>query len=203
MDPSKFFKNIKNLLIVVLIVVILLLRQCGGKVIPGEDVVITKIETKIEYDTITQQIPEYIPEYIDRYFPADTAWKYKDIDTSAILEDYFATYYYSDVIEDDSVKITINDSIRKNKIASRNLEYEILYPIKTITITEEHYLNKREFYVGPRIGASPNALEYIGIEAMLKTKKRTAIGLGIGVDQTFQPQLQFGLYWKLRKNNKL
>ena len=194
---SKFFKNIKNLLIVLLIVVILLLRQCGGRTIQGKDKIITKIETVTRIDTITVFVPDYIPTWRDRILPGDTV--YKDIDTSAILEDYFATYYYTDVIADDSVKITINDSIRENKIASRNLQYEILYPITTITITEEHYLNRREFYVGPRIGASLNALEYVGIEGLFRTKKRTAISLGIGVDQKFQPQLQFGLYWKLGK----
>lgn len=197
MDPSKFFKNIKNLLIVVLIVVILLLRQCGGKEIPGEDVIITKIETEIEIDTISVIVPKYIPQWRDKYLPSDTT--YLNVDTAAILQDYLAAYLYSDTIADDSVRIIINDSITRNQIAARDLKYEILYPIKTITITEEHYLNKREFYVGPRIGASLNALEYVGVEAMLKTKKRTAIGLGIGVDQTFQPQLQFGIYWKLSK----
>ena len=197
MEMHKFFGNIKNLLIVVLIVVILLLRQCGGKVIPGETKYITSVKTEIEYDTIRDSIPTYVPypEYI--YPPADTFWRDRDIDTAAILEDYFSTYFYSDVIEDDSIKIVINDSISQNKIASRDLKYEILYPIKTITITEEHYLNRREFYVGPRIGASLNALEFVGVEGLFRSKKRTALGLGLGVDQQFQPQLHVGFYWKL------
>lgn len=193
----KFFKNLKNLLIVVLIVVILLLRQCGGKVISGEDVVITKVETVTNIDTITVFVPEYVPKWRDKYLPADTA--YRDVDTSAILKDYLAAYIYSDTIADDSVSIVINDSITRNQIAGRSLTYEILYPIKTITITEEHYLNRREFYVGPKIGASLNSLEFVGVEGLFRSKKHTAIGLGIGVDQKFQPQMQFGLYWKLGK----
>ena len=197
MKVFEIFKNLKNLLIVLLIVIILLLRQCGGKSIPGKDRIITKIKTVVEIDTITVFVPNYIPKWHDRIIPGDTV--YKDIDTSAILEDYFAIYYYSDTIEDDSVKIIINDSISTNKIANRNLQYEILYPVKTIAITEEHYLNKREFYVGPHIGASVNALKYINVEVLFRSKKGTALSLGIGVDQKFQPQLQFGLYWKLRK----
>lgn len=194
---SKFFKNIKNLLIVLLIVVILLLRQCGGRTIQGEDKIITKIETVTRIDTITVFVPDYIPTWRDRILPGDTV--YKDIDTLAILEDYFSTYYYTDIIADDSVKITINDSIHKNKITSRNLKYEILYPVKTITITKEHYLNKREFYVGPRIGVSLDSLKFVGVDGFFRTKKRTAIAIGIGVNQKFQPQLQLGIYWKLGK----
>ena len=197
MKVSGFFKNLKNLLIIVLVVVILLLRQCNGRGTPGQDKIITKIKTEIKIDTITVLIPKYIPKWRDKYLPSDTT--YIDVDTIAILQDYLASYIYSDTIANDSIKIIINDSITRNQIAGRDLKYEILYPIKTITITEEHYLNKREFYVGPRIGASLNALKYIGVEALFKTKKRTAIGLGVGVDQTFQPQLQFGLYWKLSK----
>ena len=197
MNVTSFFKNLKNLLIVLLIVVLLLLRQCDKKVIDDEIKIITKTETITKIDTITVLVNNYIPKWNDRILPNDTV--YKNVDTSAIIKDYFITYYYTDTIADDSVKIIINDSILKNKISNRNLQYEILYPTKTITITEEHYLNKREFYVGPHVGASINALKYVGLEGLFKTKKRTAFGLGIGVDQKFEPQIQFGLYWKLGK----
>jgi hypothetical protein len=201
METRKFFGNLKNLLIVVLIVVILLLRQCGGKIIPGETKIVTKVKTEIEYDTIRESIPNYIPipEYI--YPPADTMWR--DVDTAAILKDYFSTYFYSDIIEDDSLKITINDSISENKIASRNLKYEILYPIKTITITEEHYLNKREFYVGPRVGmiygGDNVGLSFVGIEGLFRSKKRTTVAVAAGVNQNFGVNLQVGVHWKLGK----
>lgn len=199
----KFFRNLKNLLIVVLIVVILLLRQCGGKVIPGETKYITSVKTKIEYDTIRDSIPSYVPypEYI--YPPADTFWRDRDIDTAAILEDYFSTYFYADVIEDDSIKITINDSIRENKIASRDLKYEILYPIKTITITEEHHINNREFYFGPRAGITYGGnnvgLSFVGIEGVFRSKKRKTISIAAGINGSLGVDMQVGLHWKLGK----
>lgn len=197
MDAGRLFKNLKNLLIVILVIIIILLRQCSGGS-PVKTKVITKIEKETVYDTITQTIPQYIPRWKERILYKDTTI-YKDIDTSAILEDYFAFYYYSDTIADDSISVVINDTISENKIKNRNINYSILYPITTVTITKEHYLNKREFYVGPNVGASLNALEYVGIEGLFKGKKRTAISLGIGVDQKFQPQLRLGLYWKLNR----
>lgn len=192
---KKFFTDIKTLIIVVLIVVILLLRWCSPNPSP-EPEVITK--TEIKWDTITKEITTYVPEWKDRFIPIrDTVWveSHQDIDTAAILEDYFSSYYYSDVISNDSVTITINDTISENKIKARNIKYDILYP--TITITNETLINKRDFYVGIGVGGTPDHFNYIGAEGLFKSKKRTAIGLGVGINNEFKFTMIGKLYWKL------
>lgn len=192
---KKFFTDIKTLIIVVLVIVILLLRWCSSSPTPEPEVITT---TEIKWDTITREIAHYIPEWNDRFISVrDTIWieSHRDIDTASILEDYFASYYYSDVISNDSVTITINDTITENKIKSRNIKYDILYP--TITITNETVINKRGFYAGVGIGGTPDNFNYIGAEGLFKSKNRTAIGLGIGINNEFKLAIMGKLYWKL------
>jgi hypothetical protein len=193
---KKYFKNIQKLLIIVLIVIIFLLRDCNGNSIPTEPTVITKVE--VRYDTIVKEVPKYIPKYINKISMSyDTILKYHEIDTTEILKDYFATYVYEDVQKLDSLNLTIRDSISQNKIASRSIRYELIYP--TTTITKEIYLNNREFYWGLAIQGSQDQLNYIGGELMYKTKKKQMYGVGIGVNQEFKPILSGRLLWKIGK----
>ena len=118
---KSWLKDFKTLTIIGLIIVIFLLRECRGesKGAPIEPVTVVKIETK--YDTIVETIETYIPEY-------RTKIKYKTVhdtveihdtvpvDTLSILEDYFATYAYTDTLKKDSVTFVINDTISQNRI---------------------------------------------------------------------------------------
>jgi len=191
---KNLFKNIQTLLIVVLIIIILFLRNCSGEVVkPDNPTVITKIETK--WDTIREKVPTYVPKWKDRivYEPSDTVY----IDTNKVLEDYFADYYYRDSVYNDSIKIIIEDTISQNKIKSRDISLQILYP--TITITRDSIVNERGFYAGIGVGGSKSQLNYVGGEFLYKSRKRNAFGGGIGVNENFQPILTGRLYWKLGK----
>lgn len=197
---EKVFKNLKNLLIVVLVIIIVLLRNCRGKIQPTPTPKIT-VKTEIVYDTIKDSIINYVPYLVEKTLPPEII--YKDVDTAAILKDYFTSYYYSDTIINDSLKIIINDTVYKNSISSRSVKYDILYPIKTITIKEEHFLNQREFYIGPRVGmiygGDNVGLSFVGIEGLFRSKKRTTVAVAAGVNQAFGVNLQVGLHWKLGK----
>ena len=83
-----FFKNLQTLLIVVLVAIILLNRNCGGKTPqPTEPTIIT--DTIIQYDTIRIEKINYIPKWKTKYITkVDTIPS--DIDTLAILKDYYA-----------------------------------------------------------------------------------------------------------------
>lgn len=193
---EKYFGNIQTLLIVVLVIIIFLLRNCNGDSIPTEPTIITKVE--VRYDTIVKEVPKYVPKYINKISMSyDTILKYHKIDTTEILKDYFATYVYEDVQKLDSLNLTIRDSISQNKIASRSIRYELIYP--TTTITKETYLNNREFYWGLGLQGSVNQLNYVGGELMYKTKKKQMYGVGIGVNQEFKPILSGRLLWKIGK----
>ena len=177
-----------------LILIILFLRNCSGDVvIPDNPVIITRIETK--WDTIRKEVPIYVPRWNDliEYKPSDTVY----IDTNQVLDDYFASYYYEDIISHDSITITIKDTISQNKIRNRSLKYDLLYP--TTTIYRDSIVKDRGFYAGIGVGGSTSSLNYIGGEFLFVSRKKTAFGLGVGINQDFQPVFNGRLYWKLGK----
>jgi hypothetical protein len=196
---KKYFGDIRNLIILVLIVVILLLRQCsgdGGEITPSEPTIITKVETK--YDTITKEVTKYVPKIVTRIkTEIDTITLTQDIDTLSILEDYFAKYVYEDFQQLDSLNLTIKDTISQNKILSRKIFYDLIYP--TTTVTETKYINQREFYVGFGLNGTSKQFNYIGGSILYRTKKKQAFGLGIGLNDQFQPILSTQFLWKLGK----
>ena len=200
---KKIFKNFQTLTIIGLIIVIFLLRECKGesKGAPIEPVTIVKIETK--YDTIVETVETYIPEYRTK-----VKWKTKTvhdtievhdtipIDTTSILEDYFATYAYTDTLKKDSVTFVINDTISQNRILSRGINYSLVYPTKIISTERE--VNKRELYIGFGLGGDKQQLSYLGSELMLRNKKERIYGVGLGINQNFEPILTFKMSWKIK-----
>jgi hypothetical protein len=196
---KSFFKNIQTLLIVVLVIIILLLRNCKSDPKPNPvGTVVVKTETT--WDTIREKIPTYIPKWYTQIEYRDTtiySTLYKDVDTSEILKDYFATYVYFDTLAYDSINIRIKDTITQNRIKNRSIEYDLIY--STTTITRDSIVNNRGFYAGIGVGGSTSQLNYIGGEFLFKSKKRTAFGLGVGVNTKFEPVFIGKLYWKLGK----
>ena len=200
---KSWLKDFKTLTIIGLIIVIFLLRECRGesKGTPVEPVTIVKIETK--YDTIVETVETYIPEYRTK-----VKWKTKTvhdtievhdtipIDTTSILEDYFATYAYTDTLKKDSVTFVINDTISQNKILSRGINYSLVYPTKIISTERE--VNKRELYIGFGLGGDKQQLSYLGSELMLRNKKERIYGVGLGINQNFEPILTFKMSWKIK-----
>jgi len=196
---KQVFGNLKNVLIVVLIVIIVLLRSCDGNSIDS----ITKparviTNTIVKYDTIVKEIPTYIPKIVTRVVrDVDTILITQKIDTTAILKDYFATYVYSDVHKTDSLNLEIIDSISQNKILSRKIKYDLIYP--TVTVTETEFINQREFYWGFGIAGKTSQLNYVGAQILYKNKKKQAFGLGIGLDEQLKPILSAQFLWKIGK----
>jgi hypothetical protein len=200
---KKIFKNFQSLIIIGLIIVIFLLRECRGEKspLPAEPVTIVKIETK--YDTIVETVPTYIPKYKTR-----VKWKTKTVhdtvevhdtipvDTASVLEEYFATYAYTDTLKKDSVTFIINDTISQNKILSRGIKYNLVYP--TTIIQTEREVNERELYVGFGLGGDRQQISYAGSELILRTKKEKLYGVGIGINNSFQPILTFKMNWKVK-----
>jgi hypothetical protein len=200
---KSLFKNFQSLIIIGLIIVIFLLRECRGEKspLPAEPVTIVKIETK--YDTIVETVPTYIPKYKTR-----VKWKTKTVhdtveihdtipvDTVSVLEEYFATYAYTDTLKKDSVTFIINDTISQNKILSRGIKYNLVYP--TTIIQTEREVNERELYVGFGLGGDRQQISYAGSELILRTKKEKLYGVGIGINNSFQPILTFKMNWKVK-----
>lgn len=173
---------------------IILLRRCDSGDIVEPKVKIERIQTVV-HDTIFDTIPQYVPQWV--YRKPDTVVETADVDTAAILEDYFATYTYSDTIDRDSLTIYIDDEISKNRIASRNVKYEMIHPTKTITITKETIKNEWEFYTGPTLAMSKKGFRFVGVEGILRSKKNTAFKVNVGLNNEMNFQAGFGLHWKI------
>ena len=200
---KNLFKNFQSLIIIGLIIVIFLLRECRGdsKGTPTEPVKVVKVETK--YDTIVETVPTYIPKYKTR-----VKWKTKTIhdtievhdtipiDTASILEDYFKAYAYNDTLKEDSITLIIDDIISQNQIMSRNIKYSLVYP--TTIIQTEREVNKRELYLGFGIGGDRQQLSFVGSELLLRNKKERIYGVGLGINNNFEPILTFKMSWKVK-----
>lgn len=188
------FKNIQTLLIIVLVVLLFLQRSCSSDPIPDTKIV-TKIEVK--YDTINTVTKTYIPKWKTKIETIHDTFQ-ADIDTLAILKDYYTKYYYSDTLKIDTVGYAIiNDTITQNFIAARKIKTNILIP--TTTITKEIYLNENELYWGLGLQGRTDQINYLGGELLFRNKKKQVYGLGIGVNQDFKPVLSGRMYWKLGK----
>jgi hypothetical protein len=200
---KKLFKNFQTLIIIGLVIVIFLLRECRGNksTTPTEPVTIVKVETK--YDTIVKEVKSYIPKYVKKI-----QWKTKTVhdtieihdtvpaDTLSIVKDYFSARIYNDTLKEDSVTLIINDTISQNRVISRNIKYSLVYP--TTIIQTEREVNKRELYVGFGIGGDRQQLSFAGGELLLRNKKERIYGVGLGINQNFEPILTFKMSWKVK-----
>ena len=197
---KRYFGDIRNLIILVLIVVILLLRQCsgdGGEITPSEPTIVTKVETK--YDTITIDKKVYVPKWKTKIVTqVDSILVNTPIDTLEVLKDYYAKNVFVDKIELDSLGfVTITDTIWKNTLFNRLVESEIIIPTTTVTQTE--YINPREFYIGFGLNGTTKQFNYVGGSILYRTRKKQAFGLGIGLNDQFQPIISTQFLWKLGK----
>jgi len=189
-----FFKNIQNLLIIVLVILLLLQRSCSSTP-PLEPKVITKTITK--WDTVSVVKTEYVPKWRTRIETIHDTIP-SNIDTVAILKDYYAKYFYTDTIQLDTLgSIVINDTITKNLISFRDVQSDIFIP--TTTITNTVYINNREFFGGISVGATNQAVQNINGEILYVNKKRNAYGFGVGLNPDFQPIFTGRIYWKIGK----
>ena len=182
-----------KIILLALIVIILLQTQCGEKGQP-EVVSTTKVETK--YDTIKVDSLVYVPkwrtkvEVIRNEIPTE-------VDTLSILKDYYAKYIYIDTLDLDTFgSIIVKDTVTENKIKSRQFYSNIIVP--TTTITNTAYKNKRKLYAGVNLSANREVINQIGVGLILKGKNDKLYGIGLGMNQNFQPIITGSLYWKVQ-----
>jgi hypothetical protein len=182
---NRFFRDIKNILIVVLLCLALYKFFIQS---PPDPII---IENKItEWDTVKVDSIVYQPKWKTRW---RTKWDTVDanVDTSAILDDYFSKYYYSDTLSLDTLgTIVVEDTITENKIHSRVVHPNILQ--RTITIDRTEILNPNEFYLGGGVGSN-----YLGLEALYRSNKGLSYGLGVGLDNQLNTTFSGRVLWKI------
>ena len=74
-----------------------------------------------------------------------------NIDSFAVVRDYYAIRQYQDSTENDTVKIVIKESVGQNKINSRDISYRFKLPVTT-TITQFVENKTRKLLVGGLVG---------------------------------------------------
>jgi hypothetical protein len=188
---DKLSENIKNILIMILC--ILAFYKFFIEAEPKPIVIETKT---VKWDTVKVDSIVYVPKWNDRW---NTKWDtvHRDIDTAAILADYFSIYYYSDTIDlDTNGNVVVNDTITQNKI-KRRLVIPTIYH-KTITNDIVKIINPNEFYLGGGMGTN-----YLGLEGLYRSNKGISYGIGIGIDNQLNPNISARVLWKLNSKKML
>lgn len=162
-------KNIPHFIaILILLGIIVLQRECQRC---PELNTITITDT-IPGDSVPYvvEIPKPVPFWIDT-----GSWHYltQQIDTLAILKDYFSRVYYLDTIMDDSSAfIAILDTITQNRIHGRKLYFANRKPTSIInTTTVLPADEKSRLYVGGMVAMNPGDKFDMGPSVMLITPR--------------------------------
>jgi len=192
--------NLKWITIGMLLLLLFLQRECHRCPDPEPEIVYKTKKVTIPGDSVPYEVEvpgPPVPVYRDT---GSTQWKYHQVDTMAILSDYFATFFYADTISDDtSMVCIINDWITENKIKRRAIKFMNLRPIvyKTIvTPVEENEAERQRFkmFLGPTIGRSPEEFG-IGPSVMVITSRENAYALDYDM---INKDIYLKYYWKIK-----
>lgn len=114
-----------------------------------------------------------------------------DVDTAKILALYFARFPFARVFENDTVTITLRDTISKNSFfSSGKATYKWHKPIRTVestTLTVEAP-KKMQVLAGGHVNFNQNVFLNWGPDIYLQTKRGQMFGLGYNVPFKTNPQ---------------
>lgn len=214
MKNSSLNINFKSLLdwkgvLLLIFMLVIFFMQCDNKKNDGKKDVV-KIDGK-KYNVIKRaQGISYKKNNLVTYRTRDEIYTFikdydtilKDIDTAAILKDYFAKYVSIDTLklQDSLGMITITDTITQNRIWYRTYLASIsqkeihdtiwIDPVKTSNL-----------YFGINGGFTKNQLPgSLGISLILQTPTDRMFGLGVGLQNgpTIAPYVNGSVYWKIK-----
>lgn len=140
-------------IILACIVIIYLTEFRGGR----KTIIRTQIDTitlvRIDTKIIVKQ--NYIPKLV---YQDTGSIQFVNVDTFAILKDYFSNNIYSDTILNDSTGfIFILDTLHQNRIKSRHINSELYSQINYVYITKtESVENKNKVFWGSEVSSDGN-----------------------------------------------
>ena len=185
------------ILLAVAVGIIIYLSECSGTGECDPDIITETTVDTIWGDTTPREIAVDVPYPVFKD-TGTTRWREIDIDTMAILTDFFSRYYYQDTITDDSTFLcVIMDTVSQNRIADRRFIFQDLSP-RVISTTHVSLKKKRKLFAGGMIGGSQSAI-VAGGGLMLQTRRDHAYAYSY--DAISKHHL-ITLYWKisLRRN---
>jgi hypothetical protein len=197
-------RNIYRIVLLIAIGYILFLQMCSK---PGgcpDQVKSVKIDTgyiiekfkstwqKPKPDTIIRIGKNPKPKIIFQDGPATIIMK--DVDTAAILQDYFSKVYYLDSLKTQYGFITVEDTISQNRIQARRWHTNFSIPTITKTITQS--AKPRNQVYGGFSGLFGQQNIGAEINLTLKNKKDQQYEIGAGLFGS-QPYGRIGTKFKL------
>jgi len=208
------FSTIKNILLVAFIA-FFIYQLKGGKLGIGKTMVVDgkayEVIKEIHDTTEVEKIKTLWKKGKDIVHTTilhDTTIKLANIDTNAILHDYFAKNIYKDTLRlpDSLGFVTLTDTISKNAIQGRTFTAKVKQRIiNNTTIVKE--LPKTKVFYGIEGGFNKaDVVSHLGLGVLINTKSDKIYNLGIGVanrttDGTngkLSAYINGGVYWKIR-----
>ena len=185
--------------IVALFCIVLTKGTCNNPVVPKPGVIVTTVIDTV-YNTNTVNVHTYIPKY-KTIVITDTFKVPANIDTNAIICNYYTQTEYIDTIKLDSIGyVRLRDILEQNKIKSRDVFYNYKVPTITKEITKTiQPVNKRQVYVGVDARFDKTTIVHsIGVDLMLKNKKDMIYGINLGVSSSMVPYYGGVILWKIK-----
>jgi hypothetical protein len=207
--------NFKNIAIAALIIFVLLEWFNPGGVMPGKKVFIAGKAYEVikhDIDTIdivkTKVVTKKGEDIYHETIKHDTAIKLINVDTVALLHDYFAKNIYKDTLTlpDSLGTVAVTDTIYKNQLLGRTFNASVKQrTIKETMIVKE--LPKTKVFYGLEGGFNKaDFVSSVGMGVLINTKKDKILQLGLGVNNKttdgtnggFTPYVRGGVYWKIK-----
>lgn len=207
--------NFKNIAIAALIIFVLLEWFNPGGVMPGKKVFIAGKAYEVikhDIDTIdivkTKVVTKKGEDIYHETIKHDTAIKLINVDTVALLHDYFAKNIYKDTLHlpDSLGTVAVTDTIYKNQLLGRTFNASVKQrTIKETMIVKE--LPKTKVFYGLEGGFNKaDFVSSVGAGILINTKKDKIFQLGLGVNNKttdgtnggFTPYVRGGVYWKIK-----
>lgn len=169
----------------------------------------TIIKTEVKVDTMwvikdsfIYSKPKVVTEYVmvpDSAQPSEDCDRLK-LQYKNLSESYYTLKMYEDTLQLDSIQLYIKDSVYKNRLLGRKVDYRLKYPYVKETITNTVKVEKNQLYVGAEgLGNSlVSPVSIVGAGLILKTKKDLLLGVKYNYDLV-NKQGFYGaqVYWKI------
>jgi len=197
-------RNIYRIVLAAALLYILFLQTCNQPApCPGQQIKSVRVDTGYIIETFKSTWAKPKPDTIIRvktlapeiiYQDGPPTYILKDVDTAAILQDYFAKVYYRDTMQTRYGTITLEDTISQNRIQARRWATNFTIPNVTRTIIKET-AQRNQLYAGfsGLFGQTAIGAE---INFSLKTKKDRQFEIGAGL-LGLQPYVRLGTKFKL------
>lgn len=180
-------------IIAALLLLLVLQRECQRCPDLPEPTTVTHIDTLYKWDTITQT------HHTKPVLVHDTLLLPVDIDTSAVIQDYYTRREYHDTIRDSVFEVYISDTVFKNRLMWRKTDSKVFLKETIIQRTDSLFIPcpdpRAMLFFGVGVGGWEDKFSIAPGAALLTKRKHLYM---INYDP-FNKVAQVHTYWKIGK----